>query len=162
MRWITAEITTPIRQMMIGDKGIQIYVKPEEWRKLRGITTIADPNSTLEWDDLIKGEDMDIIFPEFIEFNGIKYKASYIDKKTRIIHYRNKKYRELPYFWTLGTDYRLYYDPIIHKTIAISEDASGAYPNYLAGGGNSVGGIAKEDSNYNKLREYLRQNYTFN
>ncbi|QLB12958.1 hypothetical protein EV697_102366 [Bisgaardia hudsonensis] len=139
MQWITAEITTPIRQMMIGDKGIQIYLKPEEWRELRGITTIPpkiegplDNFYYLGWEG---GEYDDVSFPKFIEVEGIKYEANYIDKKTRVILYYATKYNELPYFWTLGTSYRLFYDPIIHKIIASSEDAFGEYPTPLAGGG---------------------------
>ncbi|MBE2893656.1 hypothetical protein [Spirabiliibacterium falconis] len=158
--WIIAEITTPIRAKMIEKDAIKIYVKPDEWRRLRGIITVATSSTPpLEWISLREVEHSDVEFPKSIEFEGRKYEAGFIDKKTGIILYDhdNRKARNSFGGCVLGTSYYLYYDPIINKTIASVKDVFGLYPLYLAGGYNNVG----ELDNYLKLVEFLQKNYNF-
>ncbi|QLD64223.1 hypothetical protein [Avibacterium paragallinarum] len=158
--WIIAEITTPIRKKMIEEDAIQIYVQPDEWRRLRGITSVATASTPpLEWKYLREGERIDIQFPKTIEFEGKTYDASFLDKKTHIVLYddifrvNNKSFGGCVFDSTSF----LYYDPIIHKIIAVSQDVSGYYPNYLSAGSNVVG----ELDNSSKLREFLQKNYNF-
>ncbi|MCW9718521.1 hypothetical protein [Avibacterium sp. 21-599] len=159
--WIIAEITTPIRAKMIEKDVIKIYVKPDEWRRLRGITTIATPSTPpLEWKDLRDVEHSDIQFPQTLEFEGRIYDASFMDEKTHIILYNHDNTKDRKSFGgcVFDANYHLYYDLIIHKIIASVQDVFGLYPSYLAGGYNSVGEL---DNNYSKLREFLQKNYNF-
>ncbi|UXN37506.1 hypothetical protein N8E87_03280 [Avibacterium paragallinarum] len=158
--WIIAEITTPIRKKMIEEDAIQIYVQPDEWRRLRGITSVATASTPpLEWKYLREGEHIDIQFPKTIEFERRTYKASFIDEKTRIILYDNDNKMNRKSFGgcVFDASYYLYYDPIIHRLIASVKDVYGLYPAYLAGGYLMVG----ELDNYSKLKSFWQKNYNF-
>ncbi|MEE3680841.1 hypothetical protein V2H42_05825 [Avibacterium paragallinarum] len=158
--WVIAEITTPIRKKMIEEDAIQIYVQPDEWRRLRGITSVATASTPpLEWKYLREGERIDIQFPKTIEFEGKTYDASFLDKKTHIVLYINddKVNRKSFGGCVFSSTYHIYYDPVILRIIATSKDVRGLYPAYLAGGYLIVG----ELDNYSKLKSFWQKNYNF-
>lgn len=158
--WIIAEITTPIRKKMIEEDAIQIYVQPDEWRRLRGITSVATLSTPpLKWKPLRYVEYSDIQFPSVIEFEGRSYNASLIDEKTQIILYDNYNTTNEKRFGgcVFDANYYLYYDPIMHRIIASVQDVYGRYPAYLAAGYKRVG----EMDNHLKLTKFLQKNYNF-
>ncbi|QIR11105.1 hypothetical protein [Avibacterium paragallinarum] len=156
--WIIAEITTPIRKKMIEEDAIQIYVQPDEWRRLRGITNVATASTPpLEWELLSNAEQSDVQFPKTINFEGRIYNASLIDEKTRIISYSNYDTIKSINGCVFCVNYYLYYDPAIHRIIASVQDVYGRYPAYLAGGYARVG----EMDNRSKLTKFLQKNYNF-
>ncbi|MFQ1050330.1 hypothetical protein ACIRXL_09745 [Avibacterium paragallinarum] len=156
--WIIAEITTPIRKKMIEEDAIQIYVQPDEWRRLRGITSVATASTPpLEWELLSNAEQSDVQFPKTINFEGQIYNASLIDEKTRIISYRYYNIMKSFGGCVFDSTYYLYYDPVIHRIIASVQDVYGLYPAYLAGGYASVG----DPDNHSKLIKLLQKNYNF-
>ncbi|MFQ1048479.1 hypothetical protein ACIWOS_10550, partial [Avibacterium paragallinarum] len=108
----------------------------DEWRRLRGITSVATASTPpLKWKFLWDVEYSDIQFPKTIEFERRTYKASFIDEKTRIILYDNKMNRKSFGGCVFSSTYYIYYDPVILRIIATSKDVRGLYPAYLAGGG---------------------------
>ncbi|MGR6661082.1 hypothetical protein [Avibacterium paragallinarum] len=159
--WVIAEITTPIRKKMIEEDAIQIYVQPDEWRRLRGITSVATASTPpLEWYFLWEVEHSDIMFPQTIVFENRVYNARFIDPKTKILLYNNDETKERKRFGgcIFASRYYLYYDPLIHKIIASVRDVFALSPNYLSGGYN----MADEDfNNQSRLRKFLQQNYNF-
>ncbi|MGY6089443.1 hypothetical protein [Avibacterium paragallinarum] len=159
--WIIAEITTPIRKKMIEEDAIQIYVQPDEWRRLRGITSVATASTPpLEWYFLWEVEHSDIMFPQTMVFENRAYNARFIDPKTKILLYTNDEAKERKRSFggcVFDVGYYLYYDPIIHRIIASVQDVYGLYPAYLAGGHKHVG----EADNDSKLTKFLQKNYNF-
>ncbi|MDP8162001.1 hypothetical protein QJU89_04025 [Pasteurella skyensis] len=140
--WIVAEITTPIRCAMLGDKGIEIYLSKEQWRSSRpdldfSKITLKEINdswySPTEEDfnssgNQIKG------YLKYIMFRGSKYRLLRFNPKISLAKYVNTDNANNLF----NESYWLYYDTKTDIVILHSTYITGRYKTYTGLGFDDV------------------------
>ncbi|MFU2137233.1 hypothetical protein [Gallibacterium anatis] len=130
-QWIIAEITTPIRCKILGDKAVQFYLTPEEWKKLRGIETLYPLLSVEEYNksyrEMVKyyselDKEGQNKYPLKMNFDGYNYTLQWVNIKTDIIRYKAETE-----FYNLVSSYTIYYDIVLNRVIGKSIDLSAYY-----------------------------------
>ncbi|MBR0573434.1 MULTISPECIES: hypothetical protein [Pasteurellaceae] len=128
--WIIAEITTPIRCAMLGDKGVEIYLSKEQWRASRSdldFSKISSSDFENNWIGSSEYHDLKMKnYKKNFKFKGQNYELWGIYPKFSITVYVNKTEA----YDVFSKIYWLYYDNKLNSVVANSKDVRGYYRNY--------------------------------
>lgn len=158
---ILAEIITPYRCDMWKGKEVEVFLTPEEWRKLSGVNESLKGTEWVYYPTIEGEPETD---PFFIKNQGLYQQVMYFDGNRHFLSSINDKYPNLNiymYIYTkkiLGHNTFVLYDSKLEQKIIQYNIIKGYFRNPLSGLPESFDCNKNEMSNASKLIENYLNN----